>query len=50
MPRPSTKLAAIDRKDAIVAAAIPVFARLGRAGATTKIIAPGRRRVRSAAL
>lgn len=39
MPRPSSKLAAIDRKDAIVAAAIPVFARLGRAGATTKIIA-----------
>ena len=39
MPRSSTKLAATDRRDAIVAAAIPVFARLGRAGATTKIIA-----------
>jgi len=39
MTRSSTKLAAVDRKDAIIAAAIPVFARLGRAGATTKIIA-----------
>lgn len=39
MYQSSTKLAATDRKDAIVAAAIPVFARLGRAGATTKIIA-----------
>ena len=39
MPQRPTRLAAVDRKDAIVAAAIPVFARLGRAGATTKILA-----------
>lgn len=39
MSQPVTKLAANDRKKAIVAAAMPVFARLGRAGATTKIIA-----------
>lgn len=34
-----TKLAAADRKQAILTAAAPVFARLGRAGATTKHIA-----------
>ena len=39
MPQRSTRLPATDRKEAIVAAATPVFARLGRAGATTKIIA-----------
>ncbi len=39
MSQQSRRLAATDRKEAIVAAAIPVFARLGRAGATTKIIA-----------
>jgi AcrR family transcriptional regulator len=39
MPQRSTKLPAVSRKQAIVTAAIPVFARLGRAGATTKIIA-----------
>jgi AcrR family transcriptional regulator len=37
-PRP-TKLPAADRKQAILTAAAPVFARLGRAGATTKDIA-----------
>ncbi|ASL49032.1 HTH-type transcriptional regulator RutR (plasmid) [Burkholderia sp. AD24] len=35
----SKKLAAADRKAAILAAAVPVFARLGWAGATTKEIA-----------
>ena len=35
----SGRLPATDRKEAIVAAATPVFARLGRAGATTKAIA-----------
>ena len=39
MPQGSRKLPATDRKEAIVVAATPVFARLGRAGATTKIIA-----------
>ncbi len=39
MPQRSTKLPAADRKEAILAAATPVFARLGRAGATTRIIA-----------
>ena len=39
MPQRSRKLLATDRKESIVAAATPVFARLGRAGATTKIIA-----------
>lgn len=39
MPRPSMKLPAADRKQAILTAAAPVFARLGRAGATTKEIA-----------
>ena len=35
----SGKLLANERKEAIVMAAVPLFARLGRAGATTKIIA-----------
>jgi AcrR family transcriptional regulator len=39
MHKPSRKLPAADRKAAILAAAVPVFARLGRAGATTKEIA-----------
>ena len=39
MPQRSRRLVATDRRDAIVAAAMPVFARLGRAGATTRIIA-----------
>ncbi len=39
MPQRSRRLPATDRKQAIVTAATPVFARLGRAGATTKIIA-----------
>jgi AcrR family transcriptional regulator len=39
MPMGSKKFAAADRKEAILAAAIPVFARLGWAGATTKEIA-----------
>ena len=39
MPQRSRRLPATDRKEAIIAAATPVFARLGRAGATTKIIA-----------
>ncbi len=39
MPQGSRKLPATDRREAIVVAATPVFARLGRAGATTKIIA-----------
>ncbi len=39
MPQRSRRLLATDRRDAIIAAAMPVFARLGRAGATTKIIA-----------
>ena len=39
MPQRSRRLPATDRKDAIVAAATPIFARFGRAGATTKIIA-----------
>lgn len=39
MHKRSKKLPAADRKDAILAAAVPVFARLGRAGATTKEIA-----------
>jgi AcrR family transcriptional regulator len=39
MPPHSRKLAAADRKQAILAAAAPVFARLGRAGATTRDIA-----------
>lgn len=39
MHKRSTKLPAADRKEAILAAAVPVFARLGRAGATTKEIA-----------
>jgi hypothetical protein len=39
MHRRSRKLPATDRKEAILAAAVPVFARLGRAGATTKEIA-----------
>lgn len=39
MPRHPSKLPAADRKRAILAAATPVFARLGRAGATTKHIA-----------
>ena len=39
MPQRSRRLPAADRKEAIVVAATPVFARLGRAGATTRIIA-----------
>lgn len=39
MSQPSRKLEAAERKDAIVAAAMPVFARLGRSAATTKVIA-----------
>lgn len=39
MPKRSSKLPAADRKEAILAAAVSVFARLGRAGATTKEIA-----------
>ena len=39
MPQRAGRLPATDRKQAIVTAATPVFARLGRAGATTKIIA-----------
>lgn len=35
----TTKLTAANRKEAILTAAVPVFARLGRAGATTKEIA-----------
>ena len=35
----SRRLPATDRKEAILTAASPVFARLGRAGATTKVIA-----------
>jgi AcrR family transcriptional regulator len=39
MHKRSRKLPASDRKEAILAAAVPVFARLGRAGATTREIA-----------
>ncbi len=39
MQQRSRRIPATDRKDAILAAATPVFARLGRTGATTKIIA-----------
>ena len=39
MPRHFSKMPAADRKEVILAAATPIFARLGRAGATTKIIA-----------
>lgn len=39
MHKRPTKLPAADRKEAILAAAVPVFARLGRAGATTREIA-----------
>jgi AcrR family transcriptional regulator len=39
MPSNRSKLPAADRKQSILAAAAPVFARLGRAGATTKEIA-----------
>jgi AcrR family transcriptional regulator len=39
MPQRSTKLSAADRKEAILGAATPIFARMGRAGATTKDIA-----------
>jgi AcrR family transcriptional regulator len=39
MPARSPKLPAADRKQAILTAAAPVFARLGRDGATTKDIA-----------
>jgi len=39
MPSRSIKLPAVDRKRAILVSAAPVFARLGRAGATTKEIA-----------
>jgi AcrR family transcriptional regulator len=39
MQKRSGKLPAADRKEAILTAAVPVFARLGRAGATTKEIA-----------
>ncbi len=39
MPQRATRLPANDRKLAILAAATPVFARLGRIGATTKVIA-----------
>ncbi len=39
MHNSSRKLPAADRKDAILAAAVPVFARLGRTGTTTKEIA-----------
>ncbi len=39
MPQQSKRLPAMDRRNAIVVAATPVFARLGRVGATTKIIA-----------
>lgn len=39
MPARSSKLHASDRKQAILTAAAPVFARLGRDGATTKDIA-----------
>ena len=39
MPFNSVKLPAADRKQAILASAAPVFARLGRVGATTKEIA-----------
>lgn len=39
MSKSSPKLSASERKQAILAAAVPVFARLGRAGATTKDIA-----------
>lgn len=39
MPTRSSKLPAADRKQAILTAAAPVFARLGRDGATTKDIA-----------
>ncbi|MFT8613169.1 MAG: helix-turn-helix domain-containing protein [Gluconobacter oxydans] len=39
MPSRSSRLSATDRKQAILSAAAPVFARLGREGATTKEIA-----------
>ena len=39
MRQRSRRLPATDRKEAILAAATPVFARLGRDGATTKVIA-----------
>ncbi len=39
MPLRSRRLPATDRRQAILAAATPVFARLGRDGATTKVIA-----------
>ena len=39
MRQRSRRLPAIDRREAILAAATPIFARLGRAGATTKAVA-----------
>ena len=39
MHQRSRRLPATDRKEAILTAATPVFARLGRGGATTKVIA-----------
>ncbi|WP_050748417.1 TetR/AcrR family transcriptional regulator [Granulibacter bethesdensis] len=39
MSKTASRLSALDRKHAILTAATPVFARLGRAGATTRIIA-----------
>ena len=39
MHQRSRRLPATDRKEAILRAATPIFARLGRAGATTKVIA-----------
>ncbi|MBS1081667.1 TetR/AcrR family transcriptional regulator [Gluconobacter kondonii] len=39
MPTRSSRLSATDRRQAILSAAAPVFARLGREGATTKEIA-----------
>ena len=39
MPQRSKRLSGTDRREAILVAATPIFARFGRAGATTKIIA-----------
>jgi AcrR family transcriptional regulator len=39
MRQRSKRLSETDRRDAILTAATPIFARLGRAGATTKVIA-----------
>ena len=43
MTKHSNKIPAADRRRAILTAATPVFARLGRAGATTKDIAKAAR-------